>query len=1234
MIFVSDATQYTLYLAVKCILSLQHFLFLGCEFTAIFLGTCEPTNDRGIPKNTTQTIMNHYVFNTALTRARYLVVAVGNPLQLLDKEEQICKTNPQDKHFRCWKEYIRRCIECKSFHLPKGVTGDDKDFTNVLYDRVFSNTGADTGDTTVFHGSGIPADSVLSTYKKKFENIPECKKSKLRLTRVDGGSLSWNIKDLSTEAEKEAKVENACERGDIYHCRLKMLSFSNAEAIPLDPSKRVVQIRGMGNMRGAFHEDIVEVVTFNEVPQPLCKGRVLRVIKTCHKETIVCKAHKYNPTLFCPIDKKYPVISNLPKLSKDLLEKRDKDRLIAELRSKDVVIFEPGSLTEGSIPEIKNVIPFSIAQDMLFVVRIVHWNPKFRLPLGVVIHALPKGSSEFHAKRILMIEHNVHYECETEQLLTSTPQCVPNSCDMNTRAFTIDPEDAVNLDDAISLSKNHDSYHLAVHIVNTTNEIAIDTELDRKARTRGFSVYGVKKVMNMLPAQTRLKLSLNPHQICDVITISGNVDISEKDINVKYIKVKESKIRSCAKLSYVSAQKVMDGAFIGSDSELSQYITEYDSDTGQPDLKETLLILLKIAMQLRVKRLGDLGALSYETNEEGEQECWQTHLMVEELMIWANNVIARELLSAFPECALLRRQTFPNAEELAATSKEHNNVISYSCHLSQYAQEQSPPQKALVVPMSILHTLLDAKETKLLCNLLTDDSLFPQLSAVSSHFRRIQQKAEYISATADADPEDYQHHSLNLAEYTHFTSPLRRYTDIIVQRMVKSLMSAEACLYNHDDIVSLCHSLNGALRNAKSFEKQMKTLMLAVEYTQSSKLYEAVIVKNTGTDIELSFLNKKLKDVPAKEKRFKVRHLNTCSRIQALLLSSDKAVYSWRIKMFSFEDQSSFPYDYEDLSFHTTEEAITYDFTTTLSTPCVSMKLYTEVKEGTEAKAGMLQPVIYHVKTSPSATILPPANWKQIVTFLKNPSQEAFRDVKDTLSKLSAPVPSTNPLIDHQNQLIDKSPVIISDIGLRMDVYDIVKVWMTWSTREAILAPQLQLIEVTPFFRICLQHNAHPAECFSDSHLKNASKERYTDLKEYVHLWEKVLLAEAAERSVNDNRSGIFFDVKLNWGQLVSCKTIDGTHNEGVYFELPSTISEAKPFLKVHVGDLMCVRYGTKKSSTVRAVFHLVVANNKHNKITLKHVNRDNVFISDKIKPLLERERCEIQVISMSPSYQ
>ena len=1214
----------------------------GCQFTAVFIGTCEATDEKGIPKNPTKTIINRYVFNTALTRARYLVVAVGNPLQLLEKEERMCDLLPENRNYQCWKEYIKRCLECKSFHLPKGVEKEQVEkFTKTLYDRVFSSTDAYASGSTS-HSNAKPKDSILSAYKKKFESIPECRQSKLRLSRVKGGGLTWNMKEALATEQSETKDECQDEdSADIYTCRLNVRQYNSAEAIPLDTRKQIVQIRGMGNRRGAFHEDIVQVSVFNQLPEGKCYGKVVKVMKECHKQNLVCRAHKYNPILFCPENKKYPIITNLPKLSRSLMERRDKRGIVAELQSKDVVVFEPSSLSDGDIPQIKNVISHNIAQDMLFVVRIILWNPKFRLPLGVVVHALPKGSSAFHAERILMIEHEVSFDDQKDEIIPQAAQIEASESttesEVDTRAFTIDPEDAVNLDDAISLTQKPNCYQFAVHIVNTTKDIVIGSEIDKKAAAHGVSVYGMKRVMNMLPVAVRSKLSLQPHQIREVMTVIGNIHLQEDKLEVKDIQVKETKVKSCAKLSYKSCQCIMDGN-IGTSKylEIAQCAREYDKDQEQPCLKDTLNILFQIAMRLRIHRLGNLAALSYNMDDQGEQDCWKAHLMVEEMMIWANNAIASKIVLAIPECALLRRQNAPNVEESAAFSSLHARVLGHSHSLSRCVQIPSPPQRPFVLTMSTLQLLSDAlkaKDINLLLHLLTTDSLYPQLSVSILQSRRIQQKAEYCSTMADEDPSTYCHHSLHLERYTHFTSPLRRYVDIVVQRMIKSVITGVKCSYSHEDVDSMCHSLNAATRNAKSFEKDLKSLNLALQYTQSSELYEAFITKSTPFEIEICFLNTELKNVQARQKRFNVRHLK-CRPLrdgqdgQTQPNKGNAAVYTWKLKLVSVGNPS-FPYDYEGVTLVVPDTEANADFSTAVCVPNISMKLYRTLD------TGMLKSVRYNVETPPNAVALSPPDWTKFMSFVQSTSKDSCTELDGILNTVVTP---TRRPAGIQNQI--RSPVVMCDVTCRMDMYDVVRVWMTWSTREAILSPQLQLIEIAPLFRICLQHTAHPAECFSDPNLKNASKTQYADMKEYVKLWEKVLLAEAAERSVGDSQINILFDVKLEWPKVTIPSMIDETHYEPtgeIKLVFPEDI--AKPFFMVHVGDLMCIRYGTQKNSDARAVFHMVVVAKKpiegssDTTYLLKVIGRDNCRISEKMKPLLVND-CEIQVTTMSPSYQ
>ena len=280
-----------------------------------------------------------------------------------------------------------------------------------------------------------------------------------------------------------------------------------------------------------------------------------------------------------------------------------------------------------------------------------------------------------------------------------------------------------------------------------------------------------------------------------------------------------------------------------------------------------------------------------------------------------------------------------------------------------------------------------------------------------------------------------------------------------------------------------------------------------------------------------------------------------------------------------------------------------------------------------------------NVNVSPTTTAVSSTTWKHIRELIRNPSKQNLTKIQDILHKVT----TTKNMQKTAGRAQIKSPVVKCNVACRMDVYDLVKVWMSWSTHEGILSPALQMIEIAPFFRVCLQHNANPAECFSDPHLTNASRERYADLKEYVRLWEKVLLAEAAVRCINDNKTGIIYGAKLDWGTdtLVVPPVIGATHYEPkrpIKLDIPSkTLFRAGPFFKINVGDMVCARYGRTRNSEIHAVFHFVVTGIKEDEstvtITLGSFGKENVQISEKMKPRLKTLKCEIQVIHMSPSY-
>ena len=217
---------------------------------------------------------------------------------------------------------------------------------------------------------------------------------------------------------------------------------------------------------------------------------------------------------------------------------------------------------------------------------------------------------------------------------------------------------------------------------------------------------------------------------------------------------------------------------------------------------------------------------------------------------------------------------------------------------------------------------------------------------------------------------------------------------------------------------------------------------------------------------------------------------------------------------------------------------------------------------------------------------------------------------------------------------------------------------MSATRQDASLAPCIQLLEVGPGLSICIQHNDRPAECFTDKLTVNASKKAYASIQEYFQSWEQVILAEAAISSITDSELLLIKDVSLIWpklsmqiesnGQVYYQLHIPESEMEaGVCMKLPKQfVKSSYDFFKFNEGDLACVRYNIKESST-KFVLHMIVYHVKHLytesrdlvgiDVYLKIAGQKSNYISSAMKEVLTRgapPRCEVQLIPLSLPYQ
>ena len=1234
----------------------MYFAFLGTEFKAIFISTSEPTSEDGKCIYETKSICDRYVFNTAITRSRSLVVAVGNPFLLLKLDQQMVEKYGEESA-RCWTSYIKQCIECKTFsysdQLIKGST-QLLESTQALFDKIYHSSLPKCVATFK------PLDSIIKAYKKVFESFKECRYTSKVLLSCNKGRMSWKIEDNSEQHESEVTTDNSHLTSDRYICVLDIHTYRIAEAIPVDSSKRIVSIRGLANRKGSFDGDTVVVGVFEDCPPGECYGRVLEVIKRGGSLKFVCRVSNGNPIVFLPIDGKNPILINLPRLSRDLLKKKEMNDINQfDLKCSDVVVFEippeleNDEIEEVPLPQIKQVIPFSIAKkNMLFLVSFVKWDLKYRSPLGIVEGVCPKGFTPFYAERLLKFEHLVHYNGMVEDEKSIITELVKKdaSLQLYSEVFTIDPEGAQNLDDALSIVKlpqcnddGHTVYQLGVHIVNAAKHIEAGIDDDVAAKALGLSVYGGSngKVMHMLPSyKLRCQLSLNPGKIRDVISVTCLVTMDPSSpgaLTITKVSIQLAQVKSAVKLTYANAQRILEG--------VTPPECVVDTDTfNDLSLSRSMKLLYSIAFAMRQERLKSDAACSYDMSEPGEEHCWQSHLLVKELMIWANSEVAKRIHSRYPDAAMVRRQSSPNEEMTRRIVNEYRGIMANSLHLSRYigspndeTSDASP--SPLLVTLDVLQKLkkaIDNDDHAYLTHLLCSDWRYPQLSAIQSELRSLSLCAEYCcTEESRTEPSDYRHDSLMLDRYTHFTSPMRRYVDIQVQRMLLEDLKETAFReeFQHMKHKELCLYLNTKTRNSSMFEKKLSEVNLSFKFLSSSEAYTAFVVNNmTSNFVELQFPYLELRHLPRSAKKLMISNVSSCFRITSLK-QLDMAIAKSPLCM--------------------TERNLDSDL---LVSADGEIKAYYVMSDSTES------PLDGDVKNSALgiencnfffeslATEIQPDHWKEALDFVKSPSPILTAEKKARLSDIfkcpsHKKVPCRAINLDKSGQRCLFVDCIINDPWKSMGI---LKVWLTWSMRDHMISPAIQLVEISPLFRFCIQHCSHPAACFSDPNLSQASKVSYQHIFEYVDVWKKVLLAEAAEKSIKESKPLIIRDVSLEWPPLIIPKECINEKyyvpSEAVKMVLPSNfLNDCSEFFKIWIGDFVCVRCDDGKPSGTKSVFHFVVHDVKsylHNggkekMVVMEHVGMLNCRISEEMKKMISSPQCcwEVQIMAMSVSY-
>ena len=1204
---------------------------IGREFQAIFLSTAEPTFENGRSKNPTKSPCGQYVFNTAITRAKSLVVCAGNPFLLMKIEKHMKNEQPN-----CWRDFIRRCMITRTFHVPSSPAAKCiKETLHQLQLLVFPDN-----EVTAVVPMQKKKDFIIDRLQEVAKHRRHNEYCRFEIQEQQSDQI-WAIVENQKEETPQGDDSKGGER---VTCQLAVKTIRNAVAIPLDSSKDGILINSFNHRRGAFDGDIVTVHllgTSEETGQKY--GRVVKIQEACHPTKYVCRADQYNIINFYPIDRTVPGIVNLPKISRKLLQYNSEE--FSESQRDYITVFEEASLDgdgDDLLPRIKDLISLESAPSLLFVVKVLGWSQKYRKPLGAVVEALPRTNNMFITEKLLRIASNIDPDDEIESLgdiVIPLHGQSERTCQYD-RAFTIDPPNAINLDDALSLVPVKENiYQLAVLITDVAKHIEKDSILDKYAYRRGISVYNLKNCLHMLPSEFSLKtLSLICGEIKDAIVITAEVKIEGREVTevVSCSSPENTTMKSMIKLCYTSAQQLLNSETPETE-EVQKRANEFDS-TGKLSISETLKLLFKIAMNIRIKRLGD-AAYYFPISDPGEEENWQSHLLVEELMIWTNNMIAKYLYESLPQMSVLRRQLPPLAEETSAVEKAHEDVLGHSLSLKSLSS-QSVDETPLLMTTSTLQAIRDAcmrGDVLKLTSILTNDQLYPQLAIIHSALISISRRPEYICTRLieDQSLEEnalYSHHSLRLSKYTHFTSPIRRYIDIVVQRLVNALINSSDITYSEDDLSRLCRHLNTKTKMATRFEKDIKRVELASTCEDTLQKTQAYLTQSMTKKrkFQLCFPSNEYNSVVMRDDTsFDQSQLNYSCR-------EEGSVIKWHVVSIPFSSPDFLLKNSEITDFRKDSES---DSTGMYSSIQADIFHLMDSETDDDIKNERRKRESFNAHVMDGMVRIDPDIWKLSHDCIKTPSE-------DNISKFIMKLP---PVLSHSKaksnshySKFSNSPIISYDVTRSFGPGEVLNVWLGKSVRRPIASPGIHLIEIGPTVRVCVQHNQSPVMCFSDTQLRLTSKSHYRSETEY----------EASNDGVQTKTLVLFKDAPLVWPKLVQPDTC----LDNIYFkpqgslslEIPLDKMDMMDFLKIRHGDLVCSRYDITNSSgeAVCAVYHFVIHKVKDIKksskekeviaikLFMRPVGEHGCRVSERMeKELKHNPKCELQVIKMPDSF-